>query len=376
MASALSSAQQPEIWIIATVPPPVTGMTLFTAQVVDALREAGPTTFLNGSPGTQRRGLRFRTRRVTWAIGSISRLLAHGRVRNSRLYLAANSSRGGLLLTGLVAAVATRLGHSVYLHHHSYAYIDGYDWRMAWIDRAMRPGGVHVVHAQQMIDDFRSRYPTSCGFATVYPSVVSIELGQAKTAAGAPFRLGHLSNLMRAKGLDLVLETFDRLRSAGRDVRLQLAGPFHTPEAKTLVEQAIARHGDSIQYEGPLYGADKQQFFNRIDAFLFPSRSESWGIVLHEAMAAGVPVIASDRGCTRTAVGERAGLVVAGDGDYVSLAVPQIERWIDDGDLYAATSRAAIDQACYLHEEGRRTLALFVDEMFARGEHAPAATSA
>jgi glycosyltransferase involved in cell wall biosynthesis len=364
----MASAAPPDIWVLGTIPPPVTGMTLLTEQVVRGLQRAGPITFLNWSPGMQRRGLRFRFRRVTRAIASVGRLLAHGRVRNSRLYLTANSSRGGLVLTGIVVAVAVRLGHRVYLHHHTYAHIDGYDWRMAWIDRTMGRRGVHVVHAQQMIDDFRARYPTQCGFEVVYPSIVAVELGQPKDAPGTPFRLGHLGNLMPAKGLHVVLETFETLRSKGCNVCLKLAGPFHTREAKAVVERAVDRHGGLVQYEGPLYGQAKRRFFTEIDAFLFPSRSESWGIVLHEAMAAGTPVIANDRGCVRTAVGDRAGLVVARGEDFLSLAVPQIQRWMADGDLYRAASQAAIDQAAYLHEQGKRTLEAFVAHMFSAGD--------
>lgn len=368
MASPASPSRALEVWAIGTTPPPVTGMTLLTEQVVQGLRRVGPFTFLNWSPGIQRRGLQFRLRRMARVIGSMYRLIAHGRVGNSRLYLTANSSRSGLLLTGIVVSVAMHLGHRVYLHHHSYAYIDRYDWRMAWIDRTMGSHGVHVVHAQQMIDDMRARYRSRCGFEVVYPSVVAIELGRARDSAGTPFCLGHLSNLMPAKGLDVVLQTFQALHDQGCDVCLRLAGPFHTPVARKMVQQAMDRYGSLVKYDGPLYGPAKQGFFNEIDAFLFPSRNESWGIVLHEAMAAGAPVITNDRGCVRTAVGDKAGLVVGRDQDFLSVAVPQIRRWMEDGDEYRQASRAAIEQATFLHQEGERTLIHFVEQLFASPE--------
>ena len=108
------------------------------------------------------------------------------------------------------------------------------------------------------------------------------------------------------------------------------------------------------------------RFFSDIDAFLFPTkyRHESWGIVLHEAMAAGVPVITYDRGCTRVVVGEHAGVVVDRDGEFASVAAVQIMRWMDHDDEYRAASKAAIEQADYLHREGQRTLTQFVQRMY------------
>ena len=52
---------------------------------------------------------------------------------------------------------------------------------------------------------------------------------------GTLFRIGHLGNLSVAKGLDLVLKTFEELVKRGRRVVLKLAGPCHTHEAQSLV---------------------------------------------------------------------------------------------------------------------------------------------
>lgn len=352
-----------EIWFLGPVPPPVTGITMVTKEMLRRLRAAGPIRFLSWSPEMPRRGLRMRLRRNLRIVHSILKLLANGRVRGQRLYVVANS-KSGLYLTALVVYVGRRLGYQVYLHHHAYFYIDDYDWRMARIVRAMGPQDVHVVHCEQMARDFETRYRTSGDFACVYPSIVNIPISIPRLEAHAPFRLGHLSNLSVDKGLDIVLATFGALRASGRNVHLRLAGPFHTRQAQQLVEQAMSEHAGSIEYAGPVYEESKLDYLNEIDCFLFPSRSESWGIVLHEAMAAGVPVIAMRRGCTKTVVGGDAGIVVDREADFVVRAAAQVQRWIDEPNDYRAASRAAIDQAAYLHREGERTLGEFVAQMF------------
>ena len=359
VASQTIDHSRPEIVILGTVPPPVTGMTLVTKQVVRALQQVANVNFFNWSTGISKRGLRFRATRVLRIVRSLFWLVRQGPVFKGRIYVVANS-KTGLYLTAVIAWLARRLGYTVYLHHHTYYYIDEYDWRMAWIDRTLGQHGVHVVHTPQMADDFRAVYPTQCPFAFIYPSVVASPLGAARESVATPIRLGHLSNLQLGKGLDLVLDTFHVLRKSGQQARLVLAGTFLNQETRRVVEEAIETHSGLIEYIGPVYDADKTRFFARIDCFVFPTRSESWGIVLHEAMAAGVPVITYDRGCTRTVVGNKAGLVIDRDADFAMLAARQVEHWAHNPHEYRAASQAAIEQADRLQREGQRTLDEFV----------------
>jgi glycosyltransferase involved in cell wall biosynthesis len=352
-----------EIWMLGPLPPPVTGMTVLTQAIVRAMQAAGPVRFLSWSPGMWQRNLRMRLRRNFRILVSMAKLISHGRVTNQRLYLVANS-QSGLYLTAMLVFVGRRLGYTVYLHHHVYNYIDRYDWRVGWIDRCLAGRGVHVVHDEKMIRDFRSRYRTKNEFIVVHPSIVGIEIGRARESSHRPFRLGLLSSLSPAKGLDVAIELFQSLRKAGRDVALTLAGPAASANARRLIETTIAEHPQHAVYLGPVYDDAKALFFANIDAFVFPTVTESWGLVLNEALGAGVPVITFDRGCTATVVGTSAGLVIDPNESFVRAATSQIERWMDCEDEYLAASRSAVAQAQYLHHEGRRTLDDFVSHMF------------
>jgi glycosyltransferase involved in cell wall biosynthesis len=343
---------RPAVWALCPLPPPVTGMTLLTEKVVDRLREKTAITVATWTAGDSRQRPHTRTLRLLRAAKCLAKLVLHGPVRNTHLYLTANS-KGGLIMTGMLVNAARRLGYQVYLHHHAYNYIDQYDKKMAWIDRSMGPEDVHLVHCPQMMEDFRARYPSKSRFAYLYPSIVSLPLTQPRGQISEPFRLGFLANLTVAKGLDLVLETFRVLRQRGRNVRLCLAGPCNTVEAELLVSQALQEHEGLISHVGGVYDERKIEYFNSIDCFLFPTKydCESWGIVLNEALASGLPVITTDRGCVRTLVGTRGGSIVDDPRDYVDHAVRRIEAWIDSPQEYVAASRAAIEQAEYLHRE-------------------------
>jgi glycosyltransferase involved in cell wall biosynthesis len=338
-------------------------MTVLTNTILNALQSAGPVQSFNWSPGMPRRSLWMRLRRNARMLRSVAMLLARGPVRGERLYMVSNSY-SGLYSTAMVVWVAKRLGYTIYLHHHVYFYIDEYDRRMAWIVRQLGPRDVHVVHSAKMIDDFRGRYPTTSRFETVYPSIVVTEIGEPRAAANVPMRLGLLSNLSAAKGLSEALATFGALVDRNRDVTLTLAGPVPSRDSQQLIDDVMAKFPGRVRAIGPVFGDDKRQFFDEIDVFLFPTKTESWGLVLNEAIAAGVPVITVDRGCTSMVVGEDAGLLVGRNDSFCQPAVEQIERWIDDHESYRRASQAAVLQARRLRDDGLRTLDHFVRHMF------------
>jgi glycosyltransferase involved in cell wall biosynthesis len=352
------------LWVFGPLPPPVTGMTLATSKIVEALERAGTVRSYNWSPGMAHRSLMMRLWRNARMMRSIALLIARGRVHNDRLYLVANSA-SGLYSTALLVYVAKWLGYTIYLHHHVYFYIDKYDWRMAWIVRRMGPRDVHIVHNAHMIDDFRDRYPTvTSGFHIVYPSIVVGDIANARVALRRPMRLGLLSNLSPAKGLKEVIETFERLIDRGRDVTLTLAGPVVSHDAQHLIDSTIVKHPGRVRSLGPVYGDDKRRFFAEIDAFVFPTQTEAWGVVVNEALAAGLPLITYDRGCLAMVVGDHAGLLLERNASFAEPAALQIERWIDDKEAYCRASVAAIAQAEQLQEEGHLRLNDFVQHMF------------
>ena len=362
-----SDSDRPTVWAMGPVPPPVTGMTLLTKAVLERLKTAGPITFHNWSHGQHKVTATAHLLRLWRTLGCMLKLVAGGRVENRRLYLVCNS-RSGLLLTVALVFTARLLGHRIYLHHHTYGYIDKYNRWMSWINHRMSSDCVHVMHCEQMIEDFCRQYPKQCRFETVFPSVVKLELQSARERANEPLTLGMLSNLTIAKGTAAAGAVFHTLlRDRGRDVRLTLAGPVSEKVVEEMIEDTLRAYPSQAKYIGPVFGQSKVDFFNSIDVLLFPTmyREESWGIVLNEALAAGVPVITFDRGCTQTVVGEWAGLVVPRGGDFVLSATRQIEQWIDRPDTYREASYAAIAQAEYLHRQGQQQLDDFAVRMFA-----------
>ncbi|HSJ10220.1 MAG TPA: glycosyltransferase family 4 protein [Longimicrobiales bacterium] len=97
------------------------------------------------------------------------------------------------------------------------------------------------------------------------------------------------------KGLDIVLDAFAILVQAWPHVRLRIAGRGRDA---ARVAEAVAQRGigGSVDLLGAVSDDERDRLFAGARAMLMPSRFEGFGLAAAEAMAAGVPVVASDAG--------------------------------------------------------------------------------
>jgi glycosyltransferase involved in cell wall biosynthesis len=107
--------------------------------------------------------------------------------------------------------------------------------------------------------------------------------------------IGTVAQVAHRKGIDILMETARILLRERRDLVFLIAGPEGTGEAefgrgiRALAEEPELR--GHVRFLGPR--SDIPDFLASLDLFLLPTRAEPFGIALIEAMAAGVPVIAS-----------------------------------------------------------------------------------
>src|SRR5439155_16396241 len=127
----------------------------------------------------------------------------------------------------------------------------------------------------------------------------------------------------RRKGVDLLLAAFDRLVGKGANAYLLLVGrEAELPEfLRAISPAALAR----INYAGFQPPECLPQYFSEADVFILPSRYDGWGVVVNQALGAGLPVICSD------AVG--AGLVLVEENvnglRFASGNVDELERCME-----------------------------------------------
>jgi glycosyltransferase involved in cell wall biosynthesis len=103
--------------------------------------------------------------------------------------------------------------------------------------------------------------------------------------------------------------------------------------------------GDRVQFPGPRSGAELDRSYAVADVMVLASRAETYGMVVIEALARGLPVIAADVGGLTEALGHgadgiRPGLLIAPD-DVGALAAA-LRSWLSDAQLRARLRRAAV----------------------------------
>lgn len=160
-------------------------------------------------------------------------------------------------------------------------------------------------------------------------------------ASGPPFRIVALGRFVAKKGFDTLLEAFALLRANGLAATLEIGGDG---AERTRLERDIARHGLEAAVTLRGWVDDARAFLDGAALFVLPSRDEPFGIVLLEAMARGVPIVA-----TRT----QGPLEILGD-DAATLVDA------DDAAALAAAMRTSLDGAG--REHAARALARYRDE--------------
>lgn len=108
----------------------------------------------------------------------------------------------------------------------------------------------------------------------------------------------YMSRLDPKKGLDLLLPSLERLLEKGLDFHFVLAGGNpqdreYENRIKNQIERSILAKNTTIT--GFVTGEVKNSLLARADLFVLPSYYENFGIAVAEAMAAGIPVVISDR---------------------------------------------------------------------------------
>lgn len=111
---------------------------------------------------------------------------------------------------------------------------------------------------------------------------------------GEPLRICFVSRVAAKKNVDFAIEILD---SIPIPVRFRIYGPIQDRQIYQQCQRLIAklpRHVE-VSFMGAVSHADVPRVFAQNDLFLFPTGGENYGHVIAESLAAGTPVLISDR---------------------------------------------------------------------------------
>jgi len=143
-------------------------------------------------------------------------------------------------------------------------------------------------------------------------------------APGARRILLYVGRLAPEKRLDVLLDAFPIVHEQIRDVALVIVG--HGPAADELRR----RQAHGVHFTGYLTGEALADAYAAADAFVFPSDTETFGNVVVEALASGLPVISANRGGVTDTVRPGVNGLLVPAGDTAAFADAMLRLLADD----------------------------------------------
>jgi len=117
--------------------------------------------------------------------------------------------------------------------------------------------------------------------------------------------LGGMGNYR--KGLDILINAVSQLKDM--DLMVHIGGEGVLLEKFKMLSHELNVY-EKCKFYGEILTENISGFYSRLDAFVLASRDETFGVVIVEAMACGIPVIASDCGGPREIITPETGLLV------------------------------------------------------------------
>lgn len=191
----------------------------------------------------------------------------------------------------LIASYHTHLPQ--YLQHYGLGMLEGLLWEL--LKSAHNQAQVNLCTSTAMVEELTNHgieraalWQRGVDTEMFQPHLANLEM-RSRLSQGHPDSplLLYVGRLGAEKEIDRIKQILEAIPSA----RLALVGDG---PHRLALEQHFA--GTPTHFVGYLHGVELASAFASADAFIFPSRTETLGLVLLEAMAAGCPVVAARSG--------------------------------------------------------------------------------
>ena len=155
--------------------------------------------------------------------------------------------------------------------------------------------------------------------------------------------------IMERKGHLMTLKAFEKLREAGVDARLVIAGVVASQSYLRQLKEAIRE--SKCREDVTLYTDSSDEeiraLYKQAHVFVLHSEEESQGIVFAEAMAAGLPIVSTSVGGVPYVVGHGNTGLLSNYGDVEAFA-ENMRCMMNDNEKWQSMSKASkVDSHCY-----------------------------
>jgi len=197
-------------------------------------------------------------------------------------------------------------------------YVNSEGYRRAWTDRGIAADKIRIL-------------PRGLDTTLFHPSRRDPDFWRKRGVPAGKQVLLYVGRVSKEKDLDVIVSAWSKLQRDHLALAFVGDGPFRQ-EISDLLPAAI--------FTGYLAGLDLARAYASSDVFLFPSTTDTFGNVILEALASGVPCIVSDQGGPKD-------LIVHGTTGFITRALDSedfarhVQRIAEDSSLRQAMSIAA-----------------------------------
>ena len=153
-------------------------------------------------------------------------------------------------------------------------YVNSESYRKAWVERGIRPEKFQIL-------------PRGLDTALFHPSRRAPGFWEQHGVARGKTVLLYVGRVSKEKDLDVIVAAWPKLREQNAALAFVGDGPY-LKELRQMVPDAV--------FTGYLAGLELARAFASADVFLFPSTTDTFGNVVLEALASGLPNVVSDQG--------------------------------------------------------------------------------
>jgi len=209
-------------------------------------------------------------------------------------------------------------------------YVNSEDYRRAWIERGIAEEKLRIL-------------PRGLDTALFHPSRRVADFWLKRGVPEAATVLLYVGRVSKEKDLDVIVHAWPKLRREGRALAFVGDGPYRAELQRQLPEAV---------FTGVLAGLELATAYASADAFLFPSTTDTFGNVILEALASGLPCVVSDQGGPKDLIepGRTGAITKALDADAFAIGVETVLRFPPTA---RAAARAAVEDRDWT-EAGRQ----------------------
>src|SRR5215472_15475903 len=188
-------------------------------------------------------------------------------------------------------------------------FVNSEEYRQSWVRRGFDPGKLKI-------------FPRGLDTDLFSPAQREPTFWEKFGVANGQVRLLYVGRISREKDLDILAGAYRRLRSEGLPVQLIVVGhgPYSDAFAESLPEAL---------FTGYLVGKELATAYASADIFVFPSTTDTFGNVIIEAQASGVPVVVSDSGGPKELVQDKRNGLITKSHDLEDLTRAVRELVVD-----------------------------------------------